>query len=255
LQDHGDDPAAIIDHACRISREREEVEALFTILTDKASALLGNRHPSAISGGQRRDWLFSGPVAKRLGIPHIAIFKPDSGAVNRQQRIFIETPSGDRVENPDLTGYHVLHIADLLTRGSSIYSAPAGEKAVSGWLPAVRHRGAALKDLLVVVSRSQGGEEMLAEQGLYTHSCLQVNAGFVKRYGRNRESILQFLHNPAQWTKNYLEQQGIDVLLPYTEKDPKKLPRLEKFLRHYRDFLESRGWLETLQRRSGHEAA
>ena len=140
----------------------------------------------------------------------------------------MDLPSGKRIKNPDLTGYQVLHIADLLTRGSSIYSAPSGRKNPSGWLPAVRQRGAELKNLLVVVSRSQGGEELLVRQGLTTHSCMQIR---------------------------YLTEKGIEILLPYTENEPKKLPRLEKFMGCYKNFLEDMGWLEILQQRGAHEAA
>src|SRR5690606_10969459 len=31
--------------------------------------------PTVISGGERRDWFFSIPVAAKLGLPHIYLFK------------------------------------------------------------------------------------------------------------------------------------------------------------------------------------
>lgn len=110
-----------------------------------------------ISGGERRDWFFSLPVAKLLGKPHLTIFK--DGTV----RLFDQGLS----RSIDCLGeQRVLHIADLITEASSY------ERA---WIPAVKALGGQMLWSIVAVDRMQGGGELLAAHGVKSYALASVD--------------------------------------------------------------------------------
>ncbi len=109
-------------------------------------------HPDHISGGERRDFFFSIPVAVRLNLPHISIFK--DGSVFLSTDDFNNTIYGN---GSFLSGSKVLHIADLVTEASSYTRA---------WIPAIRNSGTAIDSSLSVVDRNQGGAEVMASEGI-----------------------------------------------------------------------------------------
>ncbi len=245
LAAHGDDPQAVIDHAVSLSRSHPAFKNVIDAMAVKAGELLGEPGPErkpAVSGGQRRDWIFSGPVANRLHLPHISIFK--------DRQVILHHPSGEKdTEDPDLSGYKVVHVADLITRGSSIYSKDTPSGGHTGWVPVLRNRGAEINDLITLVSRNQGGEEMLAREGVNVYPFITVDKQFIAGYAENPEPSLLFLKNPAGWTKHYLRENGPDILLEYCLHDVKKLPRLEKFLHHYQEFLGDMKWTGMIRKR------
>ena len=103
-----------------------------------------------ISGGERRDFFFSIPVARKLGMGHLAIFK-DLTSVYTDE-------AGTSVlgEQANLAGKRALHVADLVTVASSYLRA---------WIPAVKALGAQVTRSMAVVDRDQGGAEILANAG------------------------------------------------------------------------------------------
>ena len=101
-----------------------------------------------VSGGERRDFFFSMPVARRLGLGHLSIFKDLSSVyTDRDGR---SMPSGQA----GLAGKRSVHIADLITVASSY---------VRAWIPAVEALGAKIAYSLAVVDRDQGGSKILAD--------------------------------------------------------------------------------------------
>lgn len=129
-----------IDHICSFIKETVGVEQI-----------------DCISGGERRDWFFSLPVAKLLGKPHLTIFK--DGAVR-----LLDESGSHPVES--LQGKRVLHIADLITEASSY------ERA---WIPAVKALGGEMHWSIVVVDRMQGGGELLAAHGVKSYALASVD--------------------------------------------------------------------------------
>ena len=109
-----------------------------------------------ISGGERRDWFFSLPVAILLDIPHVTIFK-DMSMVSFQN---------NQTTTTDLKGKRTLHIADLITVASSY------ERA---WVPAIRNAGGEMPYSLVMVDRMQGGGELLASLHVESHTLVSVD--------------------------------------------------------------------------------
>jgi orotate phosphoribosyltransferase len=110
-----------------------------------------------VSGGERRDWFFSLPVAKRLGLGHISIFKDGSAVL---------TDQGSTEARPDLAGAAVLHIADLITEASSY------ERA---WVPAIKEAGGRITHSVVVVDRMQGGGQKLEAMGVRSHALAPID--------------------------------------------------------------------------------
>ena len=118
-----------------------------------------------ISGGERRDWFFSNIVAFLLNKPHISIYKDLSCLINNYD--FSES-----IENHDLTGKNVLHIADLITVASSY---------IRAWIPAINALGAKICWSCVVVDRMQGGKDKIEAEGVKSFSLVQVDTALFKK--------------------------------------------------------------------------
>lgn len=99
-----------------------------------------------VSGGQRRDWFFSIPLAKMLNIPHLYLFN--------DQRVLTEDALTFELTSNKT---NALHVADLLTVGSSY---------LSKWIPALDDRGVNISASLNCVDRNQGGKNNLEGAGI-----------------------------------------------------------------------------------------
>lgn len=140
--------------------ENERTDAIFRGTIDAMADCVAQNLPmdeiSCISGGERRDWFFSLPLARRLNLPHVTIFK-DMDAV------WYDNGASGPV--PALNGRKVLHVADLITSASSY------ERA---WVPAIRSMGGEMAWSLVAVDRLQGGEETLTRLGVRSLALTEV---------------------------------------------------------------------------------
>jgi hypothetical protein len=145
---HAED-ADFPDQMLAILRQQYEEHSIFRDVIDSMIAHLrsegivdGITH---VSGGQRRDWFFSPIIGDLLGKPNLYIYND----------MRLRDQNGQSVtECPDA---RVLHVADLLTVGSS-YTAK--------WISALRKVGASLTVSLNVVDREQGGVENLTQGGI-----------------------------------------------------------------------------------------
>lgn len=112
-----------------------------------------------ISGGERRDWYFSIPIANLLGKPHITIYKDLTTVVS----------TCDFEESTTITtlpGKRVLHVADILNTGSSF------ERA---WVPAINNLGSKINWALYTVDRNQSGSKNLLELGIQPYAVIELN--------------------------------------------------------------------------------
>ena len=149
-----------------------------------------------ISGGERRDWFFSMPVANLLNIPHITIYKDQTTVVSNP----------DFTENTnisDLKQAKVLHIADLITEASSY------ERA---WIPAIKNLNATIVSSLAIVDRLQGGTELLNSNNIDSYSLIQVNESLFDKAiaigAINKEQydmLLDFMHDPIGCMKEFIK--------------------------------------------------
>ena len=154
LKENGDSSKAIIDHAAELAGQHIEFSQDIAILVEKAKELFTNKDrglASAISGGQRRDWIFSGPVARQLDVPHISLYKQE----DETDKIEIVYPDGRMDLAPAKLPYYTVHVVDLLTKGSSCYDNETG--VAKGWIPMARNKDAHIRHLIAVVTRLQKG--------------------------------------------------------------------------------------------------
>lgn len=112
-----------------------------------------------ISGGERRDWFFSVPIANLLGKPHITIFKDLTTVASTSD--FEESTTIDSV-----SGKRIFHIADILNTGSSF------ERA---WVPAINNLGSKINWALFTVDRNQNGDKILKDLGVQAYSLIQIS--------------------------------------------------------------------------------
>ena len=119
---------------------------LIDLLTEAAAKL----DVDFVSGGERRDFFFSMPVARKLGLGHLSIFKDLSCVYTDKDGVSMDAAQAG------LAGKKSVHIADLITVASSY---------IRAWIPAVEALGAKIAYSLAVVDRDQGGSEILANAG------------------------------------------------------------------------------------------
>lgn len=149
---HKSDRLGCPDRIMSLTWENYEQDPIFHGLIDAMVERAKESLPIAdieyISGGERRDWFFSYPIARLLGKPHITLYKDMAAVVT-------DMHGTRRIE--DLKGATVLHIADLVTEASSY------ERA---WIPAIKQWGGNMRWTLVVIDRKQGGKELLERMGV-----------------------------------------------------------------------------------------
>ncbi len=208
-----------------------------------AAREISRKAPGAsIGGGQRRDWIFSGAIARELGVDHIALYKD-----GRAQRI---TPSGEVFDLGSdasvLHGYDVVPVVDMLTEGSSCYSLKAGVE--SGWVPELRKRGAQVQELYAMLSRLQGGEENLARQRVEVVSLLQLDEDFLQEASGHPDVAIAYLRDPIGESQKYIQEQGVGFLVKYFAPDHSKPAKAARFLERFGGFLREEGLLRNLER-------
>ncbi len=239
LQDEGiwkefsNDSYRMVQHAINMTEENPRFKEVIDILADYVDNLIPEkRYFAAISGGQRRDWLFSGPIANELELGHISLYKNQELEVIRSY----ETDYGVNKDIEDFSETFVTHIVDLITEGSSCYRQEDGKE--KGWIPMLRQRGATVNDLVAVVTRLQGGEEILEKRDVNVHSFVVIDEDFLKTHSTNPERALAYQKNPQEWSEQYLKEKGALALIENWNPDKGKLDRARKFLKRYGEVLQ-----------------
>lgn len=123
---------------------------IYAQLIDLLAAEAAKVPADFVSGGERRDFFFSMPVARKLGLPHLSIFKDLSSVYTTAEGVSMAS------DKANLSGKRSVHIADLITVASSY---------IRAWIPAVESLGAKIDWSLAVVDRDQGGSKILADAG------------------------------------------------------------------------------------------
>ena len=165
---------------------------LIDLLTEAAAKL----NADFISGGERRDFFFSMPVAKKLGLGHLSIFKDLSSVYTDANGVSM--PS----DQANLAGKKSVHIADLITVASSY---------IRAWIPAVEALGAKIAYSLAVVDRDQGGTEILANAGCPLTTLITIKPELfeqAKALGRvtdaQVELVNSFIADPDKFMHDFL---------------------------------------------------
>ena len=227
-EQYGNDSLGMIYHSVITTQNNPSFKEVINQLSEGVQSLfpIKSNQKIAVSGGQRRDWIFSGPIAHQLQVPHISLYK--DGKVE-----LIDTKNGgSTIENPQLDNYKLVHVVDLITKGSSIYHSENGKE--KGWVPMLRERGASIDHLVAVVTRNQDGERLMARQGVIVHPMVSIDEKFLEKYSNNPERALAYNANPHKWTCKYLEENGAAMFADYFDPQKGKQDRAFKMLDKYR---------------------
>ena len=165
---------------------------LIDLLTEEAKKM----DVDFISGGERRDFFFSMPVAKKLGMGHLSIFKDLSCVYTDANGVSMDPAKAN------LAGKKSVHIADLITVASSY---------IRAWIPAVEALGAKIAYSLAVVDRDQGGTEILANAGCPLTTLITIKPEHfeqAKALGRVTEAQVElvnsFIADPDKFMHDFL---------------------------------------------------
>lgn len=222
-KEYGDDASEMMKHSLQVTQVND---AFWNTCTEIADYVL-KLEPDIISGGQRRDWPFASVVARELGIPFVAMYKDG--------RMEFFNGAGYRKENTSIKGERAVHIADLLTAGSSANHKEDGVE--KGWIPWLRAAGAEVDDMVSVVTRQQGGEKVLNDVGVNSHSFVAIDRNFLGTNSNFPDRALVYARNPEDWTKKHLKEEGALCLVGYFDPEGGQLDRAKKFLDAYGSFL------------------
>ena len=183
--------------------------------------------PALISGGERRDFFFSIPVARALGLPHLSLFKDGSRALSwpgEAREAVLDPVSGDEA----LPDGEVLHIADLVTEGSSYTRA---------WIPFLAESGYTLRHSLAVVDRAQGGDALLAEAGVTLEALARFDAELFEAAAAagaisegQLEGLLSYLEGPRAYVRRFLDTHPcfLERMAARDEKTAQRVQRLRQ---------------------------
>ena len=165
---------------------------LIDLLTEEARKM----DVDFISGGERRDFFFSMPVAKKLGMGHLSIFKDLSCVYTDENGVSMDPAEAN------LAGKKSVHIADLITVASSY---------IRAWIPAVEALGAKIAYSLAVVDRDQGGTEILANAGCPLTTLITIKPELfeqAKKLGRVTDAQIElvnsFIADPDKFLHDFL---------------------------------------------------
>ena len=165
---------------------------LIDLLTEEARKM----DVDFISGGERRDFFFSMPVAKKLGMGHLSIFKDLSCVYTDENGVSMDPAEAN------LAGKKSVHIADLITVASSY---------VRAWIPAVEALGAKIAYSLAVVDRDQGGTEILEKAGCPLTTLITIKPELfeqAKQLGRVTDAQIElvnsFIADPDKFLHDFL---------------------------------------------------
>ena len=244
---YGESAAKMATYLDSLTQNSKVFLEVVQILASELEAFLSDKRKKyaniKISGGQRRDWLFSIPVAKMLGLDHISLYKQTK---DNADRLELNNPKLEFIETDSMKNWYSVHMVDLVTEGSSIYNIIDGREL--GWVPMLRNKGVQIDRLYSVVTRLQGGEERLKSHGVSVESFVKIDSEFLAKYSKFPERSVEYIKNPSSWAKSYIEENGALMFLDFFNPDGDKLDRALKFLARYREVLSLSGKLEELRK-------
>ncbi|MBQ2947579.1 MAG: orotate phosphoribosyltransferase [Clostridia bacterium] len=169
---------------------------IYAQLIDLLTAAAAKLDVDFVSGGERRDFFFSMPVARKLGLGHLSIFKDLSCVYTDENGVSMDA------DKANLAGKKSVHIADLITVASSY---------IRAWIPAVESLGAKIAYSLAVVDRDQGGTEILEKAGCPLTTLITIKPELfeqAKAIGRvtdaQVELVNSFIADPDKFMHDFL---------------------------------------------------
>jgi orotate phosphoribosyltransferase len=163
-----------------------------------------------VSGGERRDWLFSIPFAHASNMPHLFLFK--------NQTVFCKQPLKP--------GQNVLHVSDLINNAKSFFDL---------WQPALQKAKLGCCGNLCVNVRGDNGLNRLHAAGQKVAALMTIDLDFFRRLHaadlisrETFEEIAVFFASAEDWAAKYL--MGKPELFNVEGCDAKSFERLRLFV-------------------------
>lgn len=211
-----DIPKNVFEEVYKQYKENEIFSQVVDAMVEEIKNQIDINDISYISGGERRDWLFSNLAAYLLDKPHISLFKDMSAIVHDSK--FKE---GKKAE--EITG-NVLHIADLVNQASSY----------SRYVEIIDNLGGSIKWSVAIVDRMQGGTEKLIRMNIKPISLFQIdNSLFEKALELNiitseqLKMLKSYVENPDESMCNFLKEHP-EFLENALKADKKSAERAQK---------------------------
>ncbi len=162
-----------------------------------------------VSGGERRDWLFSIPFAKEIGVRHVFLFKDHSTYCEEKLK----------------AGEKALHVADLINNAASYFDM---------WFPILEKAQLDYIGTLCINIRGTNGLKRLAEHGKKTVTLNNVDIGFFQKSlasglidAGTLAELDTYFAAPKDWAEKYL--MGDVKLFDVENLDKKSYERLQSF--------------------------
>ena len=170
---------------------------------------------NCISGGERRDWFFSIPMAYETKKDHLFIFK--------NQDVFKRSAEGS--EAP-FGGEKTLHVADLIHHAASYFD---------NWLPVLERHNMNVVGTVCAISRGRHGLDRLDEIGLKNHKLKGIDPEFftdILNDGLISQDVFDeidlYFNDKQNWVQKYI--LGNADLFDIASLDEKSKTRLKNFL-------------------------
>ncbi|OMF81583.1 hypothetical protein [Paenibacillus glucanolyticus] len=176
----------IIDLFNSNNQYKESIYSLIEFLERSA-----NNQENIISGGERRDWFFSIPIAVILNKPHMFLMKDGTHTtLDNENRI---------INNVEA----VLHIADIINSASSYKKY---------WIPILEKNNYPISRTLVVALRNYDGKKHLLDNNIELLTPVEITEGiFDSAYKQGiinqfaYKEIINYLSSPEEWITVYLD--------------------------------------------------
>ncbi len=187
-------------------------QKLIATMLDRARAEWTTHDFTMISGGERRDWLFSIPFAHAADMPHLYLFK------NKTHYCGQHVKKGEKV----------LHVSDLINNAASFFDL---------WQPALNDLGLGCSGNLCVNLRGENGLKRLNEAKQKTVALVTIDREFFRLLHADDlidratfEEIAVFFGSAQDWAALYLI--GNPQLFAIDTCDAKSFERLRFFISH-----------------------
>ncbi|MBN2557740.1 MAG: orotate phosphoribosyltransferase [Clostridia bacterium] len=218
-KDKYDFPAMMTRYVLDFYNSNKNFEKVVNHLIETLRANLTMDEVDYISGGERRDWFFSYIAAYILKKPHLTIYK---------NLVVIKSVNGNTERLFDGDGARVLHIADLITEGSSYFNY---------WIPALSKANMKMPWTYAVVDRQQGGAAKLAEKGIKVIAGMVFAKSFFEgafKDGQMTQSqfdmIKRYMKSPSDFMREFVSTHP-DFLRESIDGDEKTKERAIAFIR------------------------
>jgi len=167
-------------------RSNTSWKRIISTMIDRARSEFAISDASLISGGERRDWLFSIPLAYTINLPHLYLFKNKTSYCSSQIS----------------SGQSVLHVSDLINNAASYFDT---------WQPAMRGLKVECIGNLCMNLRGENGLRRLQEDGQKVIALVTIDLDFFRRLHEagliakeTFEEISVFFSSSVQWASKYL---------------------------------------------------